>query len=102
MVLQILAPRVEHTQHADPGAQLFRIGRDLAERGRARAEQQIVHDLLILERQPRELMRQREDHMRVLTRQEFGPSFVTSHASRARVRHFGQCRLPHELKEMAR
>ena len=70
-----LAPGVKHAQHADHGAEMFRISRDLAERGGARAEQQVIHDLLILERQPRELMRYREDHMRILTREEFGLPF---------------------------
>ena len=63
MVQEILAPRVEHTQKANRRTKMLRIGGDLEQRGRARAEEQIVDDLLVLQREPRELVRQREDHM---------------------------------------
>jgi hypothetical protein len=49
---------------------MLRIGCDLEQCGRARAEQ-TVDDLLVLERQPRELVRQREDDMVIADRQEF-------------------------------
>jgi len=41
------------------------VGRDLQQRGGTGAEQQVVDDLLVLESQPREFMRNREDHMEV-------------------------------------
>ena len=70
MVQEILAPRVEHTQKTNRRAKMLRIGGDLEQRGRARAEEQIVDDLLVLQREPRELVRQREDDMMVADGQE--------------------------------
>jgi hypothetical protein len=56
MVQQILAPGVEHAQKADRGAEMLRVRRDLEQRSRARAEEQVVRDVLILEREPREVV----------------------------------------------
>ena len=72
VVQQILAPRVQHTQKADRSAEMPRVSGDREQRGRTGAEQQIVDDLLVVEGQPGEFVREREDHMRVADRQEFG------------------------------
>ena len=71
MVQQILAPGVEHAQTPNRRAEMFRVDRDLEQRGRARAEEQVVDHLLVLEREPRELVRQREDDVVVADRQQF-------------------------------
>src|SRR5215472_15000082 len=49
VVQQILSPGVQHTQEADPGAQMVWIGGDDAQRLRRRSEQDIVDDGLVLE-----------------------------------------------------
>ena len=49
----------------------LRIGGDLQQCRGAGAEQEIVNDLLVLQRQPREFMRKREDHMEVADGQQF-------------------------------
>jgi len=51
--------------HDGLGAEMLYVGRDLQQRGGTGAEQQVVDDLLVLESQPREFMRNREDHMEV-------------------------------------
>ena len=71
MVQQILAPRVEHSEKTDRGAEMLGIRRDLQQRGGARPEEQVVHDALVLERQPRELVWQREDDVVIADWQEF-------------------------------
>jgi hypothetical protein len=63
MVEQRLAPGVEHAEESDRGAEMCRVGRDLQQRGRARAQEEIVDDALVLQRQLRGVVRQREDHM---------------------------------------
>jgi hypothetical protein len=50
---------------------MFRVGGDREERGRTRLPQQIVDDPFVLQGQPRELMREREDDMVVADREEF-------------------------------
>jgi hypothetical protein len=65
-VLQkILAPSMKHTQEADLGAQMLCVRRDLQQSGGTVAKQEVVDDLLVLKSQPREFMRNGEDHMEV-------------------------------------
>ena len=47
MMLQALAPRVQHHQPADGGAEPLRVGGDLEQRGRGGAEEEVVHDALV-------------------------------------------------------
>ena len=75
---------------------MLRVGRHLQQRRRARAEEQVVDDRLVLQREPRELVRQREDDVEVADRQQFRAVQQATDRSR-RVWHFGQCRLRHEL-----
>ena len=70
MVQQVLAPRVEYREKPDRGAEMRRVRGDLEQRGRACPEEQVVHDRFVLEREPREIMRQCEDHMVIANRQE--------------------------------
>ena len=71
MVQQILPPRVEHAEKSDRGAEMCRGRGDFEQRRRARSKQQIVHELLVLERQPRQFVRQRKDDVMLADRQEF-------------------------------
>ena len=52
MNLQILPPGVEHTEEADLGAEMLRIGSNLQQRGGAGAKQEVVDDLLVLQSEP--------------------------------------------------
>ena len=70
MMLEPLAPRVEHHQPADRGAQALRIRGDLQQRRRGRAKQQVVHDALVGEREARQRLRHREDDVDVADGQE--------------------------------
>ena len=56
---------MKHTQEADLGAEMLCVRRDLQQSGGTGAEQEVVDDLLVLESQPREFMRNGEDHMEV-------------------------------------
>ena len=50
---------------------MLRVRGDLEERRRARLEEEVVHDALVLQREPREGLRQREDDVGVPDRQQF-------------------------------
>ena len=69
--MQVLSPGVQHAEEADVGAEMLRVGGDLQQGFGAGAEQQVVDGLLVLQRQPRQLVRQREDDMKVVDRQQF-------------------------------
>ena len=73
VVQQILSPRVEHAEKADRGTEMLRRAGDLEERGGTRLEEQVVDDPFILQGQPRELVREREDDVVVPDREEFRP-----------------------------
>ena len=65
MADQGLAPRVEDAQHADLRAEMSRVGRDLAERRRARLEEPGVQARAIPIGQRQQRMREREDDVHV-------------------------------------
>jgi hypothetical protein len=65
MMLETLAPGVEHAQKADLRTEVLGIGRYLQQSRGASAEQQIVDDLLVLQSQPRKFMRQRKHDVHV-------------------------------------
>ncbi len=71
MRLEVLAPGVEHAEEADVGAEVFGIGGDLQQGFGAGAEQQVVDNFLVLQRQPGQLVREGEDNMNVADRQQF-------------------------------
>jgi hypothetical protein len=62
---------VEHAEEADFSAEMLRVGGDLQKRRGAGAKQEVVDDLLVMERQRRELMRKRKDHMRIRNIEQF-------------------------------
>ena len=65
MVHQILSPRVQHAEKADASTEVNGVGGYLQKRFSARAEQQIVQYLLVLQHQAGEVMREREDEVEV-------------------------------------
>ena len=69
MRLKILPPRVEHAEEADLRTEVFRIGSNLQQRSGAGPEEKIINNLFVLQSQPREFVRDREDYMNVLHRQ---------------------------------
>jgi hypothetical protein len=74
MMLQLLVPRVEDTEEADFGAQMSGMASDFEQGLGAGAEQQIVENLLVLQRQGCQKMRKGEDHVHVAGGQEFLPT----------------------------
>jgi len=104
MVLQVLAPGVEHADEADLGAEMLRIGGDRAERLGRRPEQNGVDRSLVLERDLGCGRRQGENDVEI----QPGPAKAggtgsssacrsTNQAARADPGHFGQWRSRHEL-----
>ena len=75
MMLEVLAPGVEHAQEADLRAEMLGVGRNLQQSRGAGAEQEVVDDLLVLQSQPRKLVRQGEHDMHVADRQQFFAAF---------------------------
>ena len=71
MMLQLLIPGMEHTEKADLCPEMFGIASHFEQRFSAGAEQQIVDELLILQCQRRQQMRQREDDVNVARGKEF-------------------------------
>jgi len=62
---QILTPGMQDGEESDVGAQVFGVGGHLEKGLRTGAEQEVINDLLVLQRQWRELVRQGEDNMAV-------------------------------------
>ncbi len=71
MTNQGLPPRVEDAEHADLGAEMPRIGRDLAKRGRADLEEPCVQTGTVPINQRQQRMRQREDDVHIRHVEEF-------------------------------
>ena len=72
MVCQVLAPGVQHGEEADLGAEVVRIGGDPSQRLRRRAEQYVVDDGLVLERDGRDLVRNGEHDVEVRHVEQLG------------------------------
>ena len=68
---QVLAPGMQDGQESDFSPQMFRIGGYLQQGLRTGAEQEVIEDLLVLQRQLAELVRQGEDNVDIGDRQEF-------------------------------
>src|SRR5258708_34706127 len=69
MVMQVLAPGVEHGDETDLGTEMLRIGGDGSERLGCRSEQDGVDPLFVLERDLGDQRRQREHNMEIRYRQ---------------------------------
>src|SRR5215472_3008405 len=74
VMLQLLVPGMQHAEEADLGAEVLRIGGDLQEGLRAAAEQDAVHELLVLQGEGRQLVRKCEHHMSIGNREQFRAS----------------------------
>src|SRR5580658_2198199 len=72
---EILSPGMQDAEESDLGAEMFGIGSDLQQSRGAGAEQKVIDDLLVLQRQPREFVRDRKNNMHVLHGQQFFAAF---------------------------
>jgi len=72
----------------------FRVGRDLQQRRRRGAKQEIVHDARAGQREAGQRLRHREDEVDVAPTGRSSCSRAATHALRAAVRHLGQWRSP--------
>ena len=70
MMIEVLAPRVQHRRDADIGAQMLRIGGDGGQRLGRGGEQEAVDLGLVLVGDGADRCRQREDHVEVGDRQQ--------------------------------
>jgi hypothetical protein len=70
MMQQGLAPRVEHAEKAECGAEVVRRPGDLEERRRTRVEEEVVDDSLVLQGQAGEDVRDGKDDVGVPDRQQ--------------------------------
>ena len=66
MVEKSLSPGMEHREESDLRAQMLGIGRNGAQRLADGPEQNVVDDVLILQSNGRDWLRQSEDHMKIL------------------------------------
>jgi hypothetical protein len=71
MRLKLLPPGMKHTQKTNLGSEMLGIGGNLHQSRSAGVEQEVVDDLLILQGQTRQLMRNREDNVHVFNGQQF-------------------------------
>ena len=81
---QVLSPGVQDADHADLGAQVFRIGCDLQQGLRAGGEQQIVEQTRVLQSQHVEFVRHGEHDVEIAGVQEF--AFPRRQPALARLR----------------
>ena len=96
VVVEGLAPGVQHGGDADPGPKVLRIGGDRGQRLRRGLEQEPVEPGLVLVGQSAESCRQGEDQVEVGDRQELGLARLEPGLGRLHW-HLGQCRLRQEL-----
>ena len=68
MEQQVLTPTVQHGKETDLCAEMFGVGGDLEQGLGSGVEQQVVEDLLVDQRQMREMMRHREDDVDIRDR----------------------------------
>lgn len=92
MVLQGLAPGMEHGGHAELSAEMLGIGRNGGERLCRAAEQDGIDDRLVMEGNLSGGRRQGEDDVEIRHRRS-SVCRSASHCARAAPCHFGQCRL---------
>ena len=96
MVVQVLAPGVQHHQDADRRAEPLRVGRDFAQRRRRRGEEQFVQRRPVGQCEFGDPGRQREHDVEVVDgQQELRLALEPAGAGRGLAG--GQWRLRHEL-----
>ena len=74
MKFELLAPGVQHAEEANLCTEVSRMASHFEKGFGTSAEQEIVEDLLILQRQWRQAAGEREDHVQVVGRQKFTPT----------------------------
>src|SRR5260370_34649909 len=67
---KFLIPGMQHAEETDVGTKVFRIPRSFKKRLRTGAKQEIVHNLLVLQSEWCQLMRQRENNMHIACREK--------------------------------
>jgi hypothetical protein len=71
MSQQVLSPGMEYREESDLGPQMSGIAGNFQKGFRAGAKQEVIEDLLVLQRQWGELVRQSKDNMDIGNRQKF-------------------------------
>src|SRR5207244_4806331 len=92
VMMQILAPGMEHGDEADIGAEMLGIGGNSAQRLGGCAKQDGVEGCLILKSNRRDLGRYGKNDVEIRYRQQLGLALGKPLGARARPWHFGQCR----------
>ena len=100
VMLEVLSPGMEHSEESDVGSQVLGITCQFEHGCGAGAAEQIVELPLVLENESGQLVWQGEDVVEVRNGSSSAER-AASHFARAFPWHFGQCRLRHELNEMA-
>jgi hypothetical protein len=85
MKKQVLSPTVKYSEKADLGAQMLGIGSD-GRQGLGRgSKQNAVNEIFVLVRDGSDLLRDREDDMKIVRRENFGGSFFNPCGTRERL-----------------
>ena len=71
VLIEPLAPGMQHAEKTDLCAQVFGVGRNLQHGLGTGSKQQGIDDLLVVQCQPRQFVRQSEDDMEVADMQQF-------------------------------
>lgn len=71
MDLEILSPGMQNTEESDFSAEMFGIGSNFEQCCGTGVKQKVVNDLLVIQRQPGEFVRDGEDNVHVLHGQQF-------------------------------
>ena len=100
MMLKVLSPGMEHAEESYVGSEVLRIASQLEHGRGAGAVEQVVEQPLVLEGKGGQFMPQCVDDWKYGTGNSSAER-AASHFARALPWHFGQCRLRHELNEMA-
>jgi hypothetical protein len=79
MMMQVLSPGMEHRHESDPRAQMFGVGGDLQEGFGRSAKEHAVNYPLVLEGQGSDHLRQREDDVEVLDREQLSGALFEPH-----------------------
>src|SRR6266852_3396396 len=81
MMMQVLSPSMEHRHESDPRAEMFGVGGDLQEGLGRGAKENAVNYPLVLEGQGRDHLRQGEDDVKVLDREQLSGALFEPHRS---------------------
>ena len=85
VVQQVLAPRVQHGDEADLGAQVLGVGSERAQGLRRRLEQHVVQQRLVLIGDGLDGLWHREHDVEVFDRQQFGVAILQPLRTRQRL-----------------